>query len=159
LKDFAGLWERPEDIDRLPEVGEKSLLARCLTYNEVWTNYQFDSEFKKCIFPGVLDPDDEIGVRAYNTDSYKKFPLLFDNINLLLHGSPPDHPKSTLEKLDELDESHMSEITEVKISISRNIKGYNLFQKVPMDKFPESTESVIFELNHQDHLKVTATGQ
>ena len=64
----------------MPEVGTTSILARCLTYDRIWQEYGRDLEFKKCIWPGVLDPSHKVGVIANNVDSYKKFPLLFDNV-------------------------------------------------------------------------------
>lgn len=88
IKEYTGLWEGPQDVE-WPMVGTESILARCLTVNEIWDEYRNDSDFKRCIYPGVLDPQHKIGIRAYSREDYYKFPLLFDTAIQLLHKHPP----------------------------------------------------------------------
>ena len=80
LKEFCELLETPDDIDRMPNVGSTSYLARCLTYDRIWQEYGHDPDFKKCIWPGVKDPTNKIGVIAHSHETYLKFPLLFENL-------------------------------------------------------------------------------
>ena len=150
----------------MPEVGSTSILARCLTYEKIWQEYGRDLEFKKCIWPGVVDPSHKVGVRAISVDSYKKFPLLFENVIQLIHSDikTTDEPnKCYPSNFGPIPDFECDFIDSISISFSRNFEpGVKIPMKdqVMYDLLCKLNSKLGFSLekNGEDDLKETFYG-